>query len=63
MPLLLENRETLLTPMTWFFPDWVYLVDPKDASVRLFEAQDLMFAIFQSKIISASAYLLAIKPK
>jgi len=49
--------------MTWFFPDWVYLVDPKDASVRLFEAQDLMFAIFQSKIISASAYLLAIKPK
>lgn len=39
----------------------VRLVDPKDASEKLFDYQDLMFSIFQSKVISASAYLLAIK--
>lgn len=41
----------------------VYLIDPEDASIKLFDSQDLMFAIFQSKVISASAYLLAVKPK
>lgn len=40
----------------------VYLVDPKDASGKWFGIEDLMFAIFQSKIISASAYLVAVKP-
>ncbi len=39
-----------------------YLIDPYDASEKLFKQDDLMFAISQSKIISASAYLLAVKP-
>ncbi|OGM33463.1 hypothetical protein A2803_04685 [Candidatus Woesebacteria bacterium RIFCSPHIGHO2_01_FULL_44_21] len=41
----------------------VRLVDPEDASEKLFDYQDLMFSISQSKIISASAYLLAVTPK
>lgn len=41
----------------------VYLIDPEDAEGKWFDDQDLMFAISQSKIISASAYLLAVKPK
>lgn len=39
----------------------VWLIDPEDASKKLFDIQDLMFAIYQSKVISASAYLLAVK--
>jgi|SRR3989344_684517 len=41
----------------------VYLVDPADASSQWFNIEDLMFAISQSKIISASAYLLVVKSK
>lgn len=41
----------------------VYLIDPYDASEKFFEYEDLMFAIMQSKVISASAFLLAVKPK
>lgn len=41
----------------------IYIIDPYDASEKLFRSEDLMFAICESKIISASAYLLAVKPK
>lgn len=41
----------------------IYMIDPENASGRWFNIGDLMFAVFQSKIISASAYLLAVKPK
>lgn len=39
----------------------VYFVDPENARQGLIDSQSLMFAMLQSKIISASAYLLAIR--
>lgn len=41
----------------------IFLIDPYDASEKLFNYEDVIFAINQSKIITASAYLLAVKPK
>jgi len=41
--------------------DKVYIIDPADGSCKWFKKDDLMFAINQSKIISASAYLVAVK--
>ena len=41
----------------------VYLVDPADTSQKWFDIEEVMFAIQQSKVISASGYLLAIKQK
>lgn len=41
----------------------ICLVDPEDASVEWFNIDDLIFAVSQSKIITASAYLLAVKPE
>lgn len=41
----------------------IFLIDPYDASEKLFNSEDVIFAINQSKIITASAYLLAVKPK
>lgn len=49
--------------LSGFVDNKVYLIDPEDTSRKLFNFSDVMFAIFQSKIISASAYLLAVKPK
>lgn len=41
--------------------DKVYIIDPADGSCKWFKNDDLMFAINQSKVISASAYLVAVK--
>jgi len=41
--------------------DKVYIIDPADGSSKWFKNDDLMFAINQSKVISASAYLVAVK--
>jgi len=41
----------------------VFYIDPEHGKDESINISDLMFAIFQSKIIAASAYLLAIKPK
>lgn len=49
--------------LSGFSKDKIYIIDPYDTSENLFNADDLMFAILQSKVIAASAYLLAIKPK
>lgn len=40
----------------------IYLIDPADAGGKWFDTENLMFAVSQSKVISASAYLLAVKP-
>lgn len=41
----------------------IYLVDPYDASEKIFDGEDVIFAVLQSKIIAASAYLLAVVSK
>lgn len=41
----------------------VYYIDPEHAKLESIKNDNLMFAIFQSKVISASAYLLAIMKK